>query len=151
MTPLGTLGLLVTAGAALVAQNLLMARITGMAGSVLVALVVNAAVGLTLLSVLLLARGGMSGLAEATGLLRWWFLIPGLLGSYFVFASITGYRQLGAAPTIAVLVASQLLFGLVWDIARTEALTLRAVVSSALGVALLIGGAVVIVTRPGWH
>ncbi len=36
-------------------------------------------------------------------------MIPGLLGSFFVFASISGYQNVGAATTIAVLVASQLI------------------------------------------
>jgi transporter family-2 protein len=39
-----------------------------------------------------------------------------LLGSFFVFASISGYQNVGAATTIAVLVASQLVGGLAMDI-----------------------------------
>ncbi len=38
-------------------------------------------------------------------------VIPGL-GSFFVFASISGYQNVNAATTIAVLVASQLIGGL---------------------------------------
>ena len=96
MTPATTFALLVAAGAALVAQNLLMARITGAASSVLVALMMNSAVGLVALSVLLLGKAGMSGATGITGMFRPWFVIPGLLGTFFVFASITGYREFGA-------------------------------------------------------
>ena len=80
--------LLVAAGAGLVIQNLLMARITGAASTILVALVVNAAVGLALLSALLLRRNGVAGINEVVGSFRPWFILPGLLGSFFVFASI---------------------------------------------------------------
>jgi transporter family-2 protein len=38
-----------------------------------------------------------------------------------VFASISGYQNVGAATTIAVLVASQLIGGLVMDVLRATA------------------------------
>lgn len=145
--PILTLGLLVAAGAALVAQNLLMARITGTVSTVLIALVLNSAVGLVLLSALLFGKTGFGGFGEIIGAFRPWFLIPGLLGSFFVFASITGYQHLGAAPTIAVLVASQLVIGLAWDIASAGRPSLQSLATAALGSALLIAGVLILVTR----
>ena len=103
MTPGITLAFLVVAGAALVVQNVLMAKIAGAASSVLVALLMNSVVGGVVLSGLLLRKGGFG---EIVGAFRPWFLIPGLLGTFFVFASMTGYKILGAAPTIAILIAS---------------------------------------------
>jgi hypothetical protein len=50
---------------------------------------------------------------------------PGLLGSFFVFASISGYQNVGAATTIAVLVASQLIGGLVMDVVEATAFPAR--------------------------
>jgi len=142
-----TLGLLVTAGAALVVQNLLMAKITGAYSSVLVALLMNSTVGLVLLSALLLLKSGVGGLTEIAGAFRLWFLIPGVLGTFFVYASINGYQSVGAAPTIAVLVASQLVFGLAWDIARSEDVTFPEIMTAIVGASLLICGVLVIVTR----
>lgn len=142
-----TLALLVAAGAALVVQNLLMAKITGAASSVLVALLMNSAVGLVLLSALLLRKTGMNGLSEVAGLFRLWFVIPGILGTFFVYASIMGYQSVGAAPTIAVLVASQLVFGLAWDMSRSERLAGSDISLSAIGAALLVSGAILIVSR----
>lgn len=142
-----TLGLLVAAGAALVVQNLLMAKITGAASTVLVALLMNSAVGLLFLLALLLRKAGMSGLSEVAGLFRLWFVIPGLLGTFFVYASITGYRTVGAAPTIAVLVASQLVFGLAWDFSQMDENTLQGALNATLGAGLLISGAFIIVSR----
>ena len=148
MMPLIPIALLIAAGAALVVQNLLMARITGAVSTILIALVLNAAVGLTLLSVLLVRKTGLAGIGEIIGTFRVWYLIPGLLGSFFVFASITGYQRLGAAPTISIIVASQLLFGLAWDLGRAEVLTGRALASAAIGAVLLVGGVFVLLSRP---
>lgn len=147
MTASITLGLLVAAGAALVVQNLLMAKITGAASTVLVALLMNSAVGLVLLSTLLLRKTGMSGLSEVAGMFRLWFVIPGLLGTFFVYATISGYQTVGAAPTIAVLVASQLVFGLAWDFSQMDKITFQGAVTATLGAGLLICGAVIIVSR----
>lgn len=140
----GSFFLLIAAGAALVIQNVLMARITGSMGSVLVALVLNSSIGLVLLTTLLLRKFGPGGLATIAAEFRWWFVLPGLLGSFFVFASITGYQRLGAAPTIALLVASQLLFGLAWDVFKggTQGLP-----QALLGSGLLMGGVALLVTR----
>lgn len=142
-----TLGLLVAAGAALVVQNLLMAKITGVASSVLVALLMNSAVGLVLLSALILRKTGVGGLNEIAGVFRFWFVIPGLLGTFFVYASITGYQTVGAAPTIAVLVASQLVFGLVWDFSQMDEISFQGTLTATLGAGLLICGAFIIVSR----
>lgn len=79
--------------------------------------------------------------------MRWWTLIPGLLGSFFVFASITGYQNVGAATTIAVLVASQLIGGLVMDIARSHGVPLRAMIGPAIGAVLLVIGAWLVARR----
>lgn len=126
-----TFALVMVAGLALVAQNLLMtgaARDLGTLG----ALVVNSAVGLMLLGSLLLGQGGASALGLA---LRPWHLLPGLLGTFFVFASLTGYRTLGAAPTIALLVTSQLIGGLGVDVLR----------GGTIPTVSLIGGALLVV------
>jgi transporter family-2 protein len=142
-----TFGVLVAAGAALVAQNLLMAKISGAASTVLVALVMNSAVGLALLSALLLRKVGLNGLVEIAGTFRLWFVIPGLLGTFFVYASITGYQAVGAAPTIAILVSSQLVFGLAYDISRSESLTDESFFSVIVGAVLLVAGAILILSR----
>jgi transporter family-2 protein len=144
MTPGITFFLLVAASAALVVQNLLMTKITGATSSVLVALLMNSAVGVVLLSALLLRKGGFG---EIASVFRPWFLIPGLLGTFFVFASISGYKTLGAAPTIAILVASQLVFGLTWDLSRSENVTPHGLMTAVLGAGLLICGVFIIVSR----
>lgn len=135
--------LLIAAGAAVVVQNLLMVQISSNASSVLVALLVNSAVGFVVLLGLLIARSGINGIAEAAGALRWWSLLPGLLGSFFVFASISGYQRLGAAATISVLIATQLIVGLGVDMVRSGGVG----VSPVIGAVLLVAGAWLVAAR----
>jgi len=141
-----TVATLILAGISLVLQNALMVRITQSASTVLIALVINSSVGLTALMLILISRNGLAGLAEIVGAFRPWALLPGLLGSFFVFAGILGYQRLGAAPTIAVLVASQLLAGLAFDATISgEVAGLSA--SQLFGAFLLVTGAMLVAGR----
>lgn len=140
-------GLLVAAGAAIVVQNLLMAHITGNVSTVLVTLVINSAVGFMTLLVLLIAKTGLSGIYETLGSFRSWSVLPGLLGSFFVFASILGYQRLGAAATISILVASQLIFGLAVDILRSYEVASQNYLSAIAGAGLLVAGAFLVASR----
>lgn len=139
-----TLALLTAAGAALVIQNLLMVRITEAASTVLIALVLNSSVGLLLLGGTLFARHGVGGIAEVVGTWRPWAILPGLLGSFFVFAGILGYQRVGAATTIAVLVASQLVAGIAADALKSDAVQTRPSLLTLAGAVLLILGAVMV-------
>ncbi|PZQ46315.1 MAG: hypothetical protein DI556_20765 [Rhodovulum sulfidophilum] len=85
------LGLLTLAGVALVAQNPLMARIATAGASTVAPLVLNSAVGLVALLTALLVQSGPSGLVATLRDFRAWYLLPGLLGSLFVFASVVGF------------------------------------------------------------
>ncbi len=143
-----TVAILAAAGIAVVMQNLLMVRITASVSTVLVTLVINSGMGLALLLAALLLRNGISGVTEAVNAVRPWAILPGLLGSFFVFAGIMGYQRVGAAATIAVLVASQLIAGLLVDAWKADALDgSRINALSLLGVGLLVAGAVLIAHR----
>jgi len=83
----------------------------------------------------------VAGLGEMVQAMQPWLLLPGLLGSFFVFAGIMGYQSIGAAATIAVLVASQLITGLLVQARQTHALPDT---SSLLGALLLMAGVVLI-------
>ena len=146
MSPL-IVALLVAGGAAIVAQNLLMAQMTAGASTVLIALVMNSAVGLVALSILLVGRSGLAGISETFGAVGIWSILPGLLGSFFVFASIVGYRRLGAAATISILVASQLIFGLALDMARSDVTGVQGWIAAIAGAGLLVSGAFLVASR----
>ena len=142
-----TLACLIAAGVGLVVQNTLMVRITQSASTILIAMLLNSLVGIVIFVTILLLRHGAAGFQELAGSVKWWTLIPGLLGSFFVFASISGYQNVGAATTIAVLVASQLIGGLVLDILRSHGVPLRALVGPVCGAVLLVVGAWLVARR----
>lgn len=142
-----TLIFLIAAGVGLVVQNSIMVRITQTSSTILIAMLLNSLVGIVLFVTILWFKQGAAGFGELVASVRWWTLIPGLLGSFFVFASISGYQNVGAATTIAVLVASQLIGGLALDIARSHGVTLRAMVGPAFGTLLLVIGAWLIAKR----
>ncbi|SUI55498.1 Inner membrane protein ydcZ [Serratia marcescens] len=74
-------------------------------------------------------------------------LLPGLLGSLFVFAGILGYQKLGAAATISILVASQLCMGLLADVYRAGPAALRENLPALVGALLLVAGAYLVAKR----
>lgn len=137
--------LLIAAGGAIVLQNLMMTQIASSASTPLVALALNSLVGLALLLSLIAWRSGAAGLAELTATFGWRAALPGLLGTFFVFASLLGYQRLGAGTTVALLVASQLIAGLLIDALRTGGARLDA--PTLIGAALLIAGTTLVATR----
>ena len=138
---------LVAAGIGLVVQNTLMVRITQTSSTILIAMLLNSLVGIVLFVSILLIKNGVAGFSELVHTVRWWTLIPGLLGSFFVFASISGYQYVGAATTIAVLVASQLIGGLVMDVVRSQGVPLKALIGPVCGAVLLVVGAWLVARR----
>lgn len=142
-----TLICLIAAGVGLVVQNILMVRITQSASTILIAMLLNSLVGITIFITLLLLRHGIAGFQELASSIKWWTLIPGLLGSFFVFASISGYQSVGAATTIALLVASQLVGGLVMDLLHAHNLSWRALSGPLFGAVMLVAGAWLVARR----
>ena len=139
-----TLAFLVAAGIGLVVQNTLMVRITQSSSTILIAMLLNSLVGIVLFVSILLLKQGVAGFSELAATVRWWTLI---LGSFFVFASISGYQNVGAATTIAVLVASQLIGGLVMDVLRSHGVPLRALAGPVCGAVMLVVGAWLVARR----
>ncbi|MGR7039838.1 DMT family transporter [Klebsiella aerogenes] len=142
-----TLACLIAAGVGLVLQNTLMVRITQSASTILIAMLLNSLVGIVLFVTILLLHHGAAGFQELALNVKWWTLIPGLLGSFFVFASISGYQNVGAATTIAVLVASQLVGGLVIDLIRAQGVPIRALIGPVCGAVMLVVGAWLVARR----
>lgn len=135
--------LLIAAGAAIVGQNLLMTKISNDATTVLIPLIMNSVVGLVALTLLLVWRAGAAGVSEILHTFSPWKVLPGLLGSFFVFASIFGYQRIGAAATVAMIVASQIGFGLVVDFLRSGTIG----VATVAGATILLAGTVILAFR----
>ncbi|MGE9550712.1 DMT family transporter [Erwinia amylovora] len=147
MTSVLTFVMLIVGGVALVIQNTLMARITHSASTILIALVLNSAVGLVLLITLLAGKTGTSGFYELFQSFKGWMLLPGILGSFFVFTGITGYQNIGASRTIAILVASQLVAGLGYDMYRSGTESVLKNMPAIIGAVLLVAGTFLVASR----
>ncbi|RRF84360.1 DMT family transporter [Klebsiella pneumoniae] len=141
-----TLACLIAAGVGLVVQNTLMVRITQSASTILIAMLLNSLVGIVIFVTMLLLRQGVAGFQELALSVKWWTLIPGP-GVLFVFASISGYQNVGAATTIAVLVASQLVGGLIMDLVRAHGVPVRALIGPLCGAVMLVVGAWLVARR----
>lgn len=142
-----TLACLIAAGVGLVLQNTLMVRITQSASTILIAMLLNSLVGIVIFVTILSLRHGVAGFQELAYSVKWWTLIPGLLGSFFVFASINGYQHVGATTTIALLIASQLVGGLVIDLLRAHNVPIRALIGPLCGAVMLVAGAWLVARR----
>ena len=139
------IALLIAAGGAIVVQNLLMAQISAASSTPIIAMAMNSLVGVTLLLALLAVRSGTAGFGELAAAFGWRGLVPGLLGTFFVFASLIGYQRLGAGTTISVLVTSQLIGGLIADAIRTGGARIDA--PTLIGAAMLTIGTLLITMR----
>ena len=136
--------ILVAAGISLVIQNLAMVKITEKVSTGTIALLLNSISGLLILLTILCIKNGMSGLNEAIKNISPMALVPGALGSFFVFSGVLGYKHLGAVITIAILVGSQLVFGIIADSIFTP-IPSKPALSTIIGAILLMAGVVLIV------
>ena len=98
-------------------------------------------VALGMLALMLQTRPDMA----ATRSLPWWVWIGGLYGSVFVVAAAWAVPRLGVAVTITLMVAGQLLLGLVLDHFGAFGAPRQPVnLGKIAGVALVIGGVLLV-------
>lgn len=139
--------LTILGGCAIAVQNAVMVAMTGRGLALTAALLVNSTVGITLLAVIEYSRLGPSFAGEIVRRVEWWFVLPGLLGTLYVFASLYGYRNQGAATTIALIVASQLAAGLALDAFGFRGEAIPVTTERLIGIALLFVGAALVMRR----
>ena len=136
--------LLAAAGIAQAVQNLLLGAMVARGLPPIAALALNSGVGLVLLVGLNLALYGPTVVSTVTEAGRWWFVLPGLLGTLVVFALLLGYARLGATIPSATVIAGQLLAAAALD---ASGLSNRAAPMGAttwIGLALLLAGAALV-------
>ena len=133
------------AGAGMPLQAGINLRLRQSLGEPTLAALVSFAVGtLCLLAYVLAARVPIPALA-ATSDVPWWGWTGGALGAFFVFATIVLAGQLGAATTMAWLLAGQFLAALILDQYGLVSYAVHEVSwPRVLGVGLLIAGAVLV-------
>ena len=89
--------LAIAGGAAIAIQNAIMVAVVGRGVGFSGTLIVNSAIGLLLLAGIETIRSGPGFPVDILAHAKPWFILPGLLGTFFVFAGVFGYRHLGAA------------------------------------------------------
>lgn len=131
----------IAAGAGLLVQSVVLVGMSQRVG-LPAALLVNTLVGLVVILAIVLRGGPASLISEFASGWRWWFVIPGLLGTGFVAANIAAVSRLGTVASASLIIASQLTAaavadGLGWSGAGHAVTPLR-----LAGLALLLTGAV---------
>jgi bacterial/archaeal transporter family-2 protein len=107
---------------------------------------ISFAVGTLALLVLVLIMG--KGSLRAVSTAPWWELTGGLMGAFFVTATIIVVPKIGTAATMAAIIAAQLGTGLMLD--HYGLFSLRQIPMDskrAIGVALLFAGTALIVRK----
>jgi transporter family-2 protein len=132
-------------GAALAVQYAIMLAVMERGVGLASALIVNSAVGLLALCMVEATRAGPHFVLEIAARARPWFALPGLLGTFFVFASLYGYKHQGAAATIVLVVAAQLVTGMVLDGLGLTGAVRPIGAATLLGAGLLVAGAFLVV------
>jgi len=136
--------LVTLAGAATALQAPINARLATAVGSAVNAALVSFAVGTIALIGLALILQVRPDMAAARAL-PWYAWIGGLCGVIFVIAATWGVPRLGVAMTITLMVAGQLLLGLVLDHFGAFGAPRQPVnLTRMVGVALVIGGVLLV-------
>ncbi len=136
--------LVTLAGAATALQAPINARLATAVGSAVNAALVSFAVGTVALIGLALILQVRPDMAAARAL-PWYAWIGGLCGVIFVIAATWGVPRLGVATTITLMVAGQLLLGLVLDHFGAFGAPRQPVnLTRMVGVALVIGGVLLV-------
>jgi transporter family-2 protein len=136
----GPIGLVALGGAALAIQNLLLSGMVARGLGPITALAMNSAVGIVLLLGLNMAIYGADAGMRLTQTWQWWFLLPGLLGTFVVTVLLFGYTKAGAAMPTVALIAGQVITACLLDIGGVSSRPIRFTALTWLGLAMFIGG-----------
>ncbi len=118
---IGLIVVMLLAGMAIPAQGRINAELSARTGDPFLAAVISFSVGLVLMVVIafLTARGRAAMRtvvpAFARGEVRWWYLLAGCVGGYFVLTQTLSIGLLGVAVFTVAVVTGQTVGGLLWD------------------------------------
>ena len=103
------------AGAAIAVQFAVNSELRGAVGSTLLAAGISFLVGTVVLFAGVLVTRGVPPAFVSAAAAPWWVWAGGLLGAFFVFASVVLTPRLGAASTIAFIIAGQMVASIILD------------------------------------
>lgn len=136
--------LAILAGDAVPIQFAVNSELRGVVGGTVTAAANSFLVGtLVLGAAVLLAREGVPALADTAGA-PWWVWVGGLLGVFYLAASIILTPRLEAANTVAFVLAAQVLASMTLDQFGLLNLPVHSISLARLGGALVIAGVFVV-------
>lgn len=133
------------AGAALVLQGELLAGISR-ANGLLGAVLTNTLVGVVVLAVLVAFTAPTLPMLIVQNF-RWWHVVPGLLGTFFVYATVLAYARLGPVAAASLIIAAQLVAACVADFAGLASVSHALSLTRLAGAALVMTGALLALPR----
>ncbi|MDP4002472.1 DMT family transporter [Methylobacterium sp. NEAU K] len=137
--------LTLAAGISIVVQQAMNANLRAALGSAAWSGFVSYAVGVVCMTLLALALRDPLPAASVAARIPWWAWSGGLFGAIYIGLAILLVPQIGAGTFLALLVTGQMLASVIFDHFGWIGLAQRPIdVSRALGVALLIGGVILI-------
>jgi transporter family-2 protein len=142
---MNAVALALAAGIALAIQNLVLSNIAARGLAFPMVLLLNTLVGLALLAGINFAMTGTAFVGAVTAAWKWWFLLPGLLGTFVVFSMVFGYSVAGAAAPTVGLIAGQVLASLALDAMRIGPGSRPPGLLGVTGAALVAAGAILVV------
>lgn len=139
------LALALTAGVVLAIQNVVLSSLAGRGLPFPAVLLLNTLVGFALLMSINVATTGAGFIDQIRGAWTPWYLVPGLLGTFVVFAMVFGFSRVGAAmPTIG-LIAGQILAAVAIDAFKLGPTSRPLSLTGTLGALLVAAGAIIVV------
>lgn len=135
--------LIFIAGAAIAFQAPINGALGQATGSGLFAATASFTVGTLALAILLLLSGRLPSVATLMAL-PWWIWIGGLLGAYFVWASLTVVSTIGVVTMVAAGIMGQLLAALFLDASGLFALKVYEISWQRVMSVILVGAGLVL-------
>jgi transporter family-2 protein len=126
-------------------QALINTRLGTAAGNAFVAAMISFAVGFTSLTIVLAVRTAGAVRWEGLRGAPWWAYVGGMLGAFFIVATIYGVPRVGAAVWLSAAVLGQVTFSLVADHFGFFGVSQHAVsLPRLVGIVLVIVGVVMV-------
>ncbi len=131
-------------GAAIAAQAPVNGVLSRGLGDPVAAAAISFLVGFVVLAVLSVLRSGVPAVGGALAVLPWWAWCGGLLGAWFVTATVVAVGTLGVLTLVAALVFGQLAAALVLDATGAFGVQVHGISATRVAAVVLVGAGLVL-------
>jgi transporter family-2 protein len=133
------------AGIAQPVQSGINAQLKNYIGSPIVAAAISFVIGTIILLLISLLSGGLSSMNRNFSQVPWWLWSGGLIGAFYVTANIVLIPRLGAAQTISLILAGQMIASILIDNYGLFNVPVHSLnIPRIIGALLIVGGVAII-------